>query len=127
MLREEFETRMGNKVTPEAYEDIENLYISAGDMDKDTFCDDYKLHGASKILAEIWGRYKTVKDVLQIYKREHQEAATLLVRLGEEFNDKRAKDCATMMIGEGGVIKYKVQQGLELTSQEREYIISKLS
>lgn len=126
MLREEFENRMGNKVTPEAYEDIENLYIAAGDMDEDTFCDDYKLHGASKILAEIWNRYKTTRDVLQIYKREHQEAATLLVRLFTEYNDKRAIDCATMMIGEGEVIKYKIQQGMELTSQEREYIISKL-
>lgn len=126
MLREEFENRMGNTVTPEAFEDINELYISSGDMDKDTFCDDYKLHGTSKILHEIWMRYKNTKDVLAIYKREHQEAATLLVRLAEEFNDKRASDCAAMMIGEAGVIKYKVQQGIELTSTEKEYIISKL-
>lgn len=126
MLRQEFENRMGNKVTPEAYEDIENLYIAAGDMDKDAFCDDYKLHGASKILKGIWERYKSKANVLEIYKREHQEAATLLLRLASDYNDKRAIDCATMMLGESGVIKYKVQQGMELTSAEREYIISKL-
>lgn len=126
MLREEFETRMGNTVTPEAFEDIHNLYICSGDMDKDAFCDDYKLHGASKILAEIWKSYKDVKRVVDIYRRENEEAATLLVRLATEYNDKRALDCATMIIGERGVIKYKVQQGMELTSEEREYIISKL-
>lgn len=126
MLREEFENRMGNTVTPEAYTDIEDLYISAGDLDKDTFCDDYKLHGASKILAEIWGRYKTTRDVLKVYKKEHQAAAEMLVRFSYDYGIKEAYAQANAMIGDRGVIRYKLENSIELTSEEKDFIISKL-
>ena len=126
MLREEFENRMGNTVTPEAYEDIENLYIQAGDMDKDTFCDDYKLHGGSKILAEIWQHYKTKCNVLKIYKEEHQAAAEMLLRLHDEYGIKEAYDMAQTMIDLRGIVKYKLENGKQLTSIEREYVMSKL-
>lgn len=126
MLREEFENRMGNTVTPEAYEDIQDLYIAAGDIDKDTFCDDYKLHGSSKILAGLWKRYKSKTNALNIYMREHKEAATLLIRIADETGNKMAYDCAQMMLGDSGIVRYKIEQGLPLTNAEREYIISKL-
>lgn len=126
MLREEFENRMGNTVTPEAYENIEDLYISAGDMDKDTFCDDYKLHGTSKILAEIWDRYKNTRDVLQIYKREHQEAAEMLLMINDNYAIGEAYNMAEKMIGTRGIIKFKIENNKPLTSAEKEYIISKI-
>jgi hypothetical protein len=126
MLREEFENRMGNTVTPEAYNDIEELYYAAGDMDKDTFCDDYKLHGASKILAEIWDRYKTSEAVLKIYKEEHQAAAEMLLRLHDEYGIKEAYDMAQTMIDLRGIVKYKLENGKQLTSIEREYVMSKI-
>lgn len=126
MLREEFENRMGNTVTPEAYENIEDLYISAGDMDKDTFCDDYKLHGASKILAEIWKRYKITRDALKVYKREHQEAAEMLLMINYNYAIGEAYNMAEKMIGTRGIIKFKIENGKPLTSAEKEYIISKI-
>lgn len=126
MQREEFENRMGNTVTPEAYEDIENLYIAAGDIDKDTFCDDYKLHGASKILAGLWERYKIQRDALQVYKKEHQQAAELLVKISWDHGVKEAEEQAYTMIGQRGIIKAKIQRGIGLTSEEKDYIISKL-
>lgn len=126
MLREEFENRMGNTVTPEAYEDIEDLYISAGDMDKDTFCDDYKIHGYSKILAEIWKRYKITRDALEVYKKEHQAAAEMLLRLHDEYGIKEAYDMAQTMIDLRGIVKYKLENSKQLTSIEREYVMSKI-
>ena len=126
MLREEFENRMGNTVTPEAYEDIENLYYASGSLDKDAFCDDYKLHGASKILAEIWDRYKTSEAVLKIYKDEHQAAAEMLLRLHDEYGIKEAYDMAQTMIDLRGIVKYKLENGKQLTSIEREYVMSKI-
>ena len=126
MLREEFENRMGNTVTPEAYNDIEELYYAAGDMDKDTFCDDYKLHGASKILAEIWGRYKTTRDVLKIYQKEHQAAAEMLVKFSYNYGIKEAYDQAEAMISKRGIIRYKLENGIELTSEEKAFILEKI-
>lgn len=126
MLREEFENRMGNTVTPEAYENIEDLYISAGDMDKDTFCDDYKLHGASKILAEIWASYKIKRDALKVYQRENQEAAEMLLMINDNYAIGEAYNMAEKMIGTRGIIKFKIENGKPLTISEKEYIISKL-
>lgn len=126
MQREEFENRMGHTVTPEAYEDIEDLYFAAGDIDKDTFCDDYKLHGTSKILAGLWARYKTMRDDLQVYKKEHQQAAELLVKISWDYGVKEAEEQAYTMIGQRGIIKTKIQRGIDLTREEKEYIISKL-
>lgn len=126
MLREEFENRMGNTVTPEAYEDIEDLYISAGDIDKDTFCDDYKLHGASKILTEIWKRYKITRDALKIYKKEHQAAAEMLVKLSNDYDIVEAEDLARTMINDRGVIRYKLEHGIALTSEEKAFILEKI-
>lgn len=126
MLREEFETRMGNTVTPEAFEDIHRLYICSGNMDKDTFCDDYKLHGTSKILAEIWKLYKDTQAALDCYKREHQEAAEMLVRFSYDYNIKEAYEQADAMIGQRGIIRYKIERGIELTSEEKDYILRKI-
>ena len=126
MLREEFENRMGNKVTPEAYEDIENLYYASGNLDKDTFCDDYKLHGASKILAEIWKSYKAFESLIKYYQKEHQEAAEILLMIHDQYGVKEAYNMAEAMIDTSGIIKFKINNGKPLTSAEKEYIISKL-
>lgn len=126
MLREEFEARMGNTVTPEAFEDIHELYIASGDMDKDTFCDDWKLHGTSKILAEIWPLYKDMRKVLELYKKEHQKAAELLVDIFENYGVKEARDMAEEMIYDRGIIRYKLEHGKALTADERDYILSKI-
>ena len=126
MLREEFENRMGNTVTEEAFEDIHELYIASGDMDKDAFCDDYKLHGASKILAEIWGRYKNTRDVLKIYKREHQAAAEMLVKFSNDYGIKEAYAQAEAMIDMRGIVRYKLDYGICLTSEEKAFILEKL-
>ncbi len=127
MLREEFENRMGNTVTPEAWDDIVDLYAHLHDIeDWDAFAEDYKLHGTSKILANLWKRLKDTLDVLQIYKREHQEAAELLIKLHADFGIQEAYDMAESMIYMKGIIRYKMENGKELTDREREYIISKL-
>lgn len=127
MLREEFENRMGNTVTPEAWDDIVDLYSRLHDIaDWDTFCDDYKLHGTSKILANLWARFKETRDVLQVYKREHQEAAELLIKLSADYGIKEAYDMAESMIYQRGIITYKLKFGKELTDNEMEYIISKI-
>lgn len=127
MLREEFEARMGNTVTPEAWDDIVDLYSHCHDIeDWDAFADDYKLHGCSKILDNVWRRLKNTRDVLDIYKREHQEAAELLIKLHADFGIQEAYDMAESMIYMKGIIRYKMENGKELTDREKEYIISKL-
>ena len=127
MTLEEFTNRMnGNTVTPEAFDDIHDLYIQAGDIDKDTFCDDWKLHGTSKILAGLWEHYKIHRDGLQVYKKEHQAAAELLVKLSWDYGIKEAAEMAETMITKRGVIRHKIENGIALTADEKQYIIEHL-
>lgn len=38
MMQQEFEQRTGMTVTADEYKKIEKLYMSSGNIDKDTFC-----------------------------------------------------------------------------------------
>lgn len=42
MNRQEFETRTGLTIEPEAYNKVEQIYLNAGSMDKDAFCKAWK-------------------------------------------------------------------------------------
>lgn len=42
MLKEEFEARIGNKIEQKEYAKVEQVYLNAESMDKDTFCKGWK-------------------------------------------------------------------------------------
>lgn len=42
MNRKEFEERTRRLITDEDYRLVENLYLAAGNMDKDEFCDEMR-------------------------------------------------------------------------------------
>ena len=126
MLREEFENRMGNTVTPEAFEEINNLYMTCYEMDKDAFCDDWKLHGSSKIIADLWKYYKINHDACKIYQEENKKAAELLIKLDWQYGVKEAGELAEAMLSKRGVIRYKLENGVALTTEEKEYIFDRL-
>ena len=117
---------MGNTVTPEAYNDIEMLYMRSGNLDKDTFCDDYKLHGGSKILAEIWKQFKIENAACDVYKKEHNAAAELLIKLADEYDNDQAYEMAVDMMGYNFVVKYKLENDMELTEKDKAYVLDHL-
>ena len=53
MLRHEFEELMGDACTEEVFNGKINPLYMMTDMDKRDFCDDYKLHGHSRIMDEV--------------------------------------------------------------------------
>ena len=56
MLQKEFEERTGLRVTAEEYNQIDAMYMAAGDINKDDFCQEWKaMHlSDSRVLAEVF-------------------------------------------------------------------------
>ena len=63
MTRKEFEECTGLQVSAVEFCTINDIYMAAGEMDKDTFCKEWKQHGESKLLAELWHRVKREHDM----------------------------------------------------------------
>ena len=69
MTRKEFEERTGLNVSAVEFCTVNDIYMAAGEMDKDTFCKEWKKHSESKLLAELWKRVKHEHD-LGMQKKE---------------------------------------------------------
>ena len=123
MTREEFEARMGNTVTEEAWEAIRELYYNCTDIDNwDTFADDYKLHGTSKVLANIWSRFQLKMQVERIQESRLKLAAETLIDSDPKCEDNTLYDLACELAGQQYVVLFKINQSRMLCDKDREYI-----
>lgn len=78
MTQQEFETRIGTTVTPETFDFANRTYMAAGNMDKDAFCEDWKLQYVSeseivkKLTLEVESLQKQIKalstELTGVYK-----------------------------------------------------------
>lgn len=127
MTREEFEARMGNTVTPEAWGGICELYFNSTDIAGwDAFIDDYKLHGTSKILACIWRRFQLKRDVEALNKFKVLAAAEKLLFIADDANDSDAYQKAVELVGIPYIAKFKIENGIRLNEAEKTYILEHL-
>ncbi|WP_297627931.1 hypothetical protein [uncultured Rikenella sp.] len=133
MTLQEFSERTGLMPTVEEYRLIENMYMTAGNMDKDTFCRDYKKHAGSMILAELLRQVKIREEQLAERKEELKECrvkgskiAFLLVEQSSMYPELKLCNLAAEMVGYKEVVRYKIERGLPLEEVDKEYIIGKL-
>ena len=54
MLQKEFEERIGRSVTKQEYVEANAMYMSAGDIDKDTFCREWLMIGSSALVTGLF-------------------------------------------------------------------------
>jgi hypothetical protein len=95
MTQNEFEERIGRKVTGDEFEVANDLYMMSGELDKDRFCADYKKHKDSEIIKALYDKADAQSDSTirqQVYK----------------------------MIGEREYLRRKINKGYELWKDERE-------
>ncbi len=92
------------KVSAEEYDRIENIYLAAGEMDKDEFCREFRAHGHSPLVAEL---FKTCQN-LEEQRLEQVDKTKEL--------EKRIADCAKELIRESACLDepslYKLAVGL---------------
>lgn len=136
MNRKEFEERTRRLITDEDYILVENLYLAAGNMDKDKFCDEMRRMCAydaandhielHECLKEI-GRHVGAKDAeLSFLKRRVErvkmELAEFLVGKACAYEDSDFYRQAVVLVGQREVTRMKLEMDLPLWNEDKEYI-----
>lgn len=127
MQKIEFEQRTGIKLTDEQYQRVEDMYMNAGDMDKDEFCEDYKKHKDSKLLAYFYKLTEDSKFCAKLIDRSMLKVTKFLLMKSREVNDKSMRSEAIDLLGENMIVRLTIEMDLELWSEDKKYIIGTLT
>lgn len=129
MTQKEFEERTGLQVSAEEFSKVNDIYMALGKMDKDTFCKEWKKHGKSELLAELWrianrehdwGMEK--KGEFDRLYAERWELVDFLLERAQKFGDIELLKKAIDMVGHADVIRRKLTLEMPLWELDREYI-----
>lgn len=126
MTQQEFTERTGITPTNQEFTAITNMYMAAGEMDKDVFCVDYKKHKDSKLLAYFYELYKVWDFNLKRIDADMLKVTKYLLMKSREFNDKSMRAEAIELLGEKMIVKLTVDMDLELWDDDKKFIIDNL-
>ena len=124
MQKIEFTQRTGIELTDEQYQRVEDLYLNAGNMDKDEFCEDYKKHGESVILNVYFDQSEKLRNELNTYREKQVAMAHFLIKKSMVGGDKDMVQMAISLIGEQKYIQHKLEKGYNPLALDKELIIS---
>ena len=122
MTKQEFEERYGKTVNDHVFDNINDLYMSLDDMDKDVFVRDYKKHEESLILNELYNKVQSLERGIEDVERNNLCLIDMLIKKGCEWNDKAMLDMVEDQIGASATITRKIELGCELSDDDLEYI-----
>lgn len=122
MLLKEFTERTNMTPTSQEFDKIHEMYCACTDLDKDNFCEDYKKHGDSAILANIYQRFELKCEVQKIEQKKMNRAAEKLLDMAAISGDSEAERIAREILGQNGVIVYKVGRSIPLNEAELDYL-----
>lgn len=131
MTKKEFENRTGYIVPDDRFKEIETMYLEAGeDIDKDTFCKDFKKHSESVLLYRFYKQSERLKDKLDSKREEIHKleagllnAARTMLAKSEQHNDNALYEAVISLIGIEKTIILKLEMNLTLQESERNKII----
>ena len=124
MQKIEFTQRTGIKLTDEQYKRVEDIYLNAGNIDKDEFCKDYKKHADSVILNTYFDQSEKLRSKLGACREKNVELAHFLIKKSMVGGDKDMIKEAIYLIGEQKYIQYKLEKSYNLFESDKELIIS---
>lgn len=129
MTRKEFEDRTGiTDFTDEYYHNIIEEGYYRSDMDKDAYCEAVAPLVKSPLLKAWVCRMTTSSCCVDIYRREQQEDAELMLDIAKQIRDtaeeqaKQLEDRAAERLGKKGMVLYKIVRSCELTADDMDYI-----
>ena len=141
MLQKEFEDRIGRSVTEQEYVEANAMYMTAGDIDKDTFCREWLKIGNSALVKGLYETsYQKGKKVqeLELLHKEAMEicsdAADAMLEIekglldGEEHTAREVFAAelldrkAWWLVGAKEVVLRKIKMGMALTEKDKNYI-----
>lgn len=122
MQKQEFTQRTKIELTDEEYKGVELMYLEAGNMDKDVFCQDFKDHKDSKLLAVFFGQAERLKDKLTIMREERSKTVDLLLKMAQTTGAIELLNEAIFLVGHKDVIKRKIRLCLPFWDDDLDYI-----
>lgn len=152
MLQSEFFDRTKVNLTGEQYNEVEHIYESV-QMDKDEFCKLWLKNRDNKIIAELMSTVKKLEDDCQALKADNKQLVDEMegAIASHKAELKMTSDTARAHIEELGeriiksiespnnlynyieeefgisfIIRVKLQNGIELSEEEKNYLIRKL-
>lgn len=140
MTKKEFEELTGRLITAEDYRLVENLYLAAGNMDKNEFCkemramcaydaanDHIELRQCLKEIGRKVGAQDAELGFLKRTTREKQrELAEFLVGKACAYEDSDFHREAVKLIGQREVTLMKLRMDLPLWDEDKKYLASVL-
>lgn len=126
MTHSEFTERTNLKVNADEFAEISQMYLCAGDIQKDEFCKDYMLHHDSLLLKEYYNN--TVKFSAKCNELDSQitSLALFIIDQSEKYSSSELRDKAIKILGLKRYLKIKLQKGYNLWAKDREDIIKLL-
>lgn len=128
MTKQEFIDRTKMHPTDEEFANQINVMYSASgeNIDKDTFCADYKKHHDSILLNVFYERCFNLSDKLDVFRAEKKACVTFFLQKAQEYKDYDMYQQAVRMVGMAQVIKRKLELNLELWAEDKDYIIDNI-
>lgn len=124
MTQKEFETRTEMNLTSDEFNRVHDLYVGAGDLDKDEFCADFKKHSDSVILNAYFTKSAELEAKHDVNKKKQTSIAHFLIKKSMVGGDKDMIQMAISMIGEQNYIQYKLENKYSLFEYDKELIIT---
>lgn len=140
MLQHEFEERIGGSVTEAEYIEANAMYMSAGDIDKDVFCREWKKMCMSPLVQGLFNTAcengKKVKELELLHKEALEiisDAADAMLEIEHGLLDGETAEHtsravgllerkAMWLVGAKEVVLRKIKMGMPLTKCDLEYI-----
>lgn len=133
MTRKEFEDLTGiTDFSDEYYHNIIEEGYYRSDMDKDAYCEAVAPLVKSPLLKAWVCRMTISSSCVDIYRREQQEDAELMLDIAEQIRDtaegqaKELKARAAERLGRKGMVLYKIARSIKLTADNLDYIKNNL-
>lgn len=133
MNKQEYNTRMGYEASESEFNNANAVYMNANGLDKDQFCEDWKQHSSSIIIADLSDRIQNMRKTIfdQIHKIAEFEAIiketaeNILSLAGTTVNEGTSTALisqATALVGMIEVLRIKLVNGYNLTESDRKYL-----
>ena len=123
MTKQEFENLTEMQVTDERFNEIKAIYMACTqDIDKQTFCDDFKKHSHSVIISDLTKRVELLVSLLDYYDKQEGDTINYLIDLAHDLDEQSIDRRAEKMCSLRTVITRKIEKGYELDAVQLEYI-----
>lgn len=140
MTQKEFEDRTRRVITAEDYLFVQNLYMAAGEMDKDEFCKELRAMCAydaandrielRQCLKEIGKRVGAMEAQIDFLKKtsksKREEIAESLIGKACAYEDSDLYNEAVKLIGQRAVTLIKLRKDLPFWDEDAQFIRSSL-